>query len=83
MSATMRAKMKLYSVTAYENGGGETLKFTAVSGGSPEDNSYSKFTPSGTIELFVSNPDLAGKLKPGETFYVDFTPADRANLLAE
>ena len=79
--ATMRAKVRLNSVTVFENN--ETLRFNAVArsttypaDGSDEDNTYAKFSPSASFEITVANPDLLGKFHPGETFYVDFTPAN-------
>lgn len=74
----MRAKMKVESVTITEYG--ETLKMHPVAkngaypaDGSDEDNTFAKFSPSGSLELAVANPALHGKFKPGQTFYVDFT----------
>ena len=78
--ATMRAKMKVFSVQVTEYT--ETLTFGAVAAGkypedgSDENNTYAKFTPSAKIEITVANPELHGKFRPGETFYVDFTPAN-------
>ena len=72
----MRAKFCVRNVTQNE-GGSESLRFTAVTGGNPEDNTYSKYTPSATCEMQVTNPALLGQFKPGQTFYVDFTPADQ------
>ena len=80
MPAKMRAKMKVAEVKQFE--GGEILKFTAVckeggygSTGADEDNTYAKFSPSASLEIHVANPDLFGKFKPGEKYYVDFTHA--------
>ena len=83
----MRAKLKVGSVTPYRNGEGETcseqVAFHAVAkasaypaDGSDEDNSFAKFTPSASLCMTIANPALFGKLEPGATFYVDFTPAD-------
>lgn len=70
-----RAKMSVYSVTQYAAGfKQETVKFNCVYNGSPEDNSFSKATPSGSCELTISNPDLLGKIVPGDSFYLDFAP---------
>lgn len=46
--------------------------------GESEDNSFARWTPSGELKLDVTNPDLLGRFKPGQKFYVDFTeaPAD-------
>lgn len=79
----MRAKFQVVSVERFA-GGTEKLKFSAVSksaaypeDGSDEDNTYAKFSPSASCEIFVNNPALAGKFSPGDKFYVDFTPADK------
>ena len=75
MSAKMRAKMTIESVTRHECGT-ENLRLRAVTNGNPEDNTFAKATPGASLDMLVSNPELVGKFDPGETFYVDFTPAD-------
>lgn len=86
---TMRAKVKVGSVFPLmfgENGGkvGETLTFHGVSksgsypeDGSDEDNTFAKFSPSVSMTFDVRNPALFDKFRPGDTFYVDFTPAEK------
>jgi hypothetical protein len=78
----MRAKMKVESVT--QHGGGETLKMHAVckngaypEDGSDEDNTFAKFSPSASLEIYIANPALFGKFKPGQKLYVDFTESDQ------
>lgn len=71
----MRAKFQVRSVTKME-GGNEQVKMSAVTNGTPEDNTYSKFTPGGSLEITISNPDLCGKINPGDKFYMDFTKAE-------
>ena len=76
----MRAKLKVSSVEQFEIG--ERLKFNAVaasgypSDGTDENNTYAKFTPLASLEMFVNNPALQGQIKPGQSFYVDFTLAE-------
>jgi hypothetical protein len=77
----MRAKMRVSQVQKFENS--EILTFNAVgksgsypSDGSDEDNTYSKFTPSAKVEIHVANPALIGQFQPGQTYFVDFTPAE-------
>lgn len=78
----MRAKLLLQSVTPFEQGQGENLAFFPVTekpfdqDGNSEDNTFSKWTPSGKVELAVTNPNLIGKFTVGEKYYVDFTKAD-------
>ena len=75
----MRAKMKVSAVKITEYG--EVIEAAPVCGdrafgpnGESEDNTFARFTPAGSLSLTVSNPDLFGKIKPGQKFYVDFTP---------
>lgn len=81
MSTTMRAKLQVSSVIPSETNEQETLHFHGVGrneaypeDGSDENNTFAKFTPSAHLEIIIMNPALLGKFKPGDTFYVDFTP---------
>lgn len=66
----MKAKLKLNQVVRSE--GYETLKFSAVTNGKPEDNLYSKYTPVANLEMVISNPKLIGKFNPGENYFLLF-----------
>ena len=44
--------------------------------GSDEDNTFAKFSPSGSLEIVIANPALIGKFNPGDTFYLDFTKVE-------
>ena len=77
----MRAKVKVSSVKATEYG--EVIEAAPVCGngafgpnGESEDNTFARFTPSGSLSLMINNPDLLGKIKPGQKFYIDFTEAE-------
>lgn len=69
----MRAKLYIESITQTSHG--ETLELHAVTNGTAEDNTFSKYTPSANIKMTITNPELIGKFKPGQKLYVDFTPA--------
>lgn len=87
----MRAKLRVSGVTEFvgstEHNGttppklGESLKFSAVAAsnypadGSDENNTYAKYSPSASFEIYVANPALWGKFIAGAEYYVDFTPA--------
>lgn len=78
----MRAKMQVRSVEKVSDTT-ERLGMSPVTGkdpfpadGSSEDNTYAKWTPSGSLSLDITNPALHGKFSQGQTFYVDFTPAE-------
>lgn len=82
----MRAKVRVSGVFPMQDSNGsvtqERLMFHGVakSGGYPqdgsdEDNTFAKFSPSVSMDFIIANPALFGQFKPGDTFYVDFTPA--------
>lgn len=68
----VRAKFKVLSVAQHE-GDGRTIQLSAVSG--DENKTWSKWTPSGSLSMFVNNPDAYDQFKPGDVFFLDFTPA--------
>ena len=82
----MRAKMQVQSITKYPTDGTPTtqenlsMSCVAKSGaypedGSDEDNSFARWTPSGSLSISIQNPNLFGKFTVGQKFYLDFTEA--------
>lgn len=83
----MRAKVRVSGVFPFPGGpdGKITQERLMLSGvakssayppdGSDEDNTFAKFSPSVSMDFMIANPALFGQFKPGDTFYVDFTPA--------
>ena len=80
MNATMRAKMSVSQVTDF-GGNNQKVNMAPVCSksfgpnGESEDNTFARYSPSGSLELTITNPDLKGKIKPGQKFYVDFIEA--------
>lgn len=72
---TVRAKFKVASVTEQE-GGLKTATLHPVTTGSPENEQFFKWTPSGQIQLGTINPAAAEQFVPGRQFYVDFMPVE-------
>lgn len=80
---TMRAKMRVASVTKYgEPTSQVNLTFAAVgkstgypADGSDEDNTFARYTPNASLQMSIQNPALLDKFEEGQKFYVDFTPA--------
>jgi hypothetical protein len=61
---------------------GEKVELSCVSksgsyaaDGLDEDNTFAKFSPSGSCVIQIANPALFGAIKPGEKYYLDFTKA--------
>ncbi len=74
---TMRAKLKVEQITSVE--GYDKIDFKVAYGKIgdnqiDEDNTYSKFTPTASASFTITNPELIGKFRAGQKFYVDFTP---------
>jgi hypothetical protein len=80
MNTLMRAKMQVVAVV--EQTASQAVKMIPVCGKEPfgpngesEDNTFARYSPSGSLELTIANPALQGKIKEGQKFYVDFTEA--------
>jgi hypothetical protein len=75
---TTRAKFRCISETrsAYNvEAGVRTYKFQALYDDTvPEDQRFAKYTPSGSLEISVDNPNVEFKL--GVQYYLDITPAE-------
>lgn len=72
----VRGKFRVLSrkVTQYP---GVTIELGAVShDGTPENERFHRYTPSGTITMTVDNPAADAEFQPGREFYVDFTPVE-------
>lgn len=72
---TVRAKFVVESIERIAHGSLEThtIKMRAVTGGTPENESFWRWTPSGQIILQCTNPEASEQLTLGGEFYVDFT----------
>jgi hypothetical protein len=87
--SVMRAKMQVGMVQEHFYGpdgakSAETLSMHAVcknkydETGNDEDNTFAKWSPGAALTIQIANPELWGKFKHGDKFYVDFSPAPAA-----
>lgn len=74
MIPTIQAKLTVSFIQQHT--GWELWQFEACYTGTQEDNSYSSATPTANLSMTVTNPALIGTVKPGDKFYVNFTPAE-------
>lgn len=75
---SVKAKFKCWGVEqpaeGYEN---TTVTLQAVTYGSEENKSFSKYTPSGTVTLSISPETQAHDyFKPGKEYYLTFDEAE-------
>ena len=82
--ATLEARMTVSSVThrASTDRRGEPIvtdeiHLHPVLG--PENEPWSSFTPSGRLELTLTNPNVCGRVKPGERYRVLLVPVEEGD----
>ena len=71
---SVRAKFRVESNEPVQGGEGKTVSMRPVVGGSPENDSFYKFTPGGHCVLSTINDEAAAQLPVGQECYVDITP---------
>lgn len=73
----VRAKFRCTSITKKEGWSGHKFlhaaKFTAITGGSEENEKFFAATPSGSLEVDTVVPDI---FEVGKAYYVELTPAE-------
>ena len=73
-------RAKFYCNEIEENGSSEVVKLLAVYGNSDKDNEennqFAEATPSGNLEMHISNTSAKGFFKQGEEYYLDFSKAE-------
>lgn len=78
---TVRAKMRLASITDHHWGAKELTFRAEYDESLPEDQRFAKATPSGEIKMHVDNPAALDQFALGQSYYVDFNavPAPAAD----
>lgn len=72
---SVRAKFKVSKIAEHE-GGLKIVSLNAVSADEvPENQRYHKYTPSGSLEITITNPSASDQFAPGKVFYLDFSEA--------
>ena len=72
MSKLITAKFRCASVTKHSDGS-ETPVLVAVSGNNEENKNWSKWTPSGRLEMQINNSLAHGILLPGREYEIQIT----------
>lgn len=71
----IRAKMQVQAITEHFWSQGKNVKFAPQYDTSiPEDQRFSRATPSGSMELHIDNPAALAQLKNGAFYYIDIEP---------
>lgn len=71
----LRCKFQVFEVA--KQSGGRRLKLSACTTTDGDNKDWSKYTPSGNFEIFVTNEaayERIDALKAGDLFFIDLTP---------
>lgn len=74
----VRAKFKVTDIQPA--GEGFSISLMTVSSGSSENDEFFKLTPAGNVTMAVVSEEVAKQFEVGKEFYVDFTPAEVAQV---
>lgn len=74
---SVRAKFRCTGAEEVEGVEGISVLLQAVTDDSPENKSWSKYTPSGTLTMVVTNPAASSQFVYGNSYYLDFTDAPK------
>lgn len=78
---TMIAKFQVAQVTKQSETQEEIKMFPVVNkpfdaDGKSDDNDFARWSPSGSLSITIANPNLIGKFKEGQKFYLNFTESE-------
>jgi hypothetical protein len=71
----VRAKFYVTEVVQTQNGG--RVRMMPVTSGSKENETFFKWTPSGSLDMGTVNEEALKQFVPGGEFYIDFTPVPK------
>lgn len=71
---SVRMKMVVEEIESHSEGG--QVKMTPVISGSPENEMFFKWTPSGVLKIGTINRSALEQFSLGAEMYVDISPAD-------
>ena len=76
---TVRAKFFVTEINHRHTGNPDSnyaeIKLVPVYNDGEENASWSKWTPSGSIEMAVTNPAAVDQFELGKAYFINFTPA--------
>lgn len=54
----------------------EEVTLQAVYGNGEDNKAWSAATPSGRLQITITNPEAQGKFEPGKSYFLDIAPAE-------
>ncbi|WP_052522484.1 hypothetical protein [Citrobacter amalonaticus] len=75
---TVRAKFVCSVVEHVEGSDSAIVCMKPVIDDSPENKTWSKYTPGGSLEMYISNPDAVREFTVGAEYLIDITQVEKA-----
>lgn len=72
---TVCAKFHCTSIQKSPDHSSAVVTLGAVTTGNTENESWSKYTPSGQLQMVITNPDATDHFEQGKEYYIDIQPA--------
>lgn len=73
---SVRAKFQCNSINKSPDNSTAVVHLIAVTTGSTENETWSKYTPSGQLQMVISNPAAAEQFEQGKEYFIDIAPAE-------
>jgi hypothetical protein len=73
---TVRAKFNCLSIQKADDDSYRVVNMTPVTADTPENKTWSKYTPGGLLQMHISNPAAFEQFESGKKYYIDISPAE-------
>ncbi|EPF0939421.1 hypothetical protein ACSQJH_002920 [Klebsiella michiganensis] len=73
---TVRAKFQCNSINKSPDNSTAVVNMMAVTTGSAENETWSKYTPGGQLQMVISNPAAFEQFELGKEYFIDITLAE-------
>lgn len=72
---TVRAKFRCHFIQKADDNSHCTVHMSPVTDDTPENKTWSKYTPGGLLQMHISNPAAFSQFEQGKEYYIDIQPA--------
>lgn len=73
---TVRAKFRCHFIQKAEDDSHRVVNMSPVTADTPENKSWSKYTPGGQLQMYITNPAAFEQFESGKEYFIDISPAD-------
>lgn len=72
----VRAKFRCHFIQKADDDSYRTIHMSPVTADTPENKTWSKYTPGGQLQMVVSNPAAFDLFEQGKEYYIDIQAAE-------